>query len=506
MVLCLSLMVIMVANGSLNVALPQMAEDLHASSSQLQWMVDAYSLVFAGMLFTAGTIGDRFGRKLVLQAGMLLFLLGSVVASMANTSGQVIALRAVMGFAAAFVMPSTLSLLTNVFEPHERPKAISIWAGIAAGGAALGPPISGFLVEHFWWGSVFLINVPLLAVAIVAGRILLPESRDPEQHRIDVPGAVLSILAIGALVYAIIEAPEEGWGSAHTLISFTIAAVALLAFVVRERTAEDPMFDLQLLHNPRFSISSVGIALCFFAMFGVAFMATQYLQMVLGFTPFHAGLIMLPLPLILMLLAPQAPKFVHRFGIATMVPIGMGLIATGLLVFSTLGTTSHGWQIYFAIAPMMVGMAITMSPFTALIMTSVPPERAGMGSAMNDTTRELGGALGVAVLGSIVTTHYRSEMAPTVATLPAEAGEQVASGLAGALQAATSLPADVAGSVVEQARQAFTDGMGIAAVVGASVVIVVATIATMLLRRMGTEPAQRAILAMESPEADTVLP
>ncbi len=505
-VLCLSLMVIMVANGSLNVALPQMAEDLNASSSSLQWMVDAYSLVFAGMLFTAGTIGDRFGRKLVLQAGMVLFLLGAVGASMADSADQVIALRAVMGFAAAFVMPSTLSLLTNVFEPYERPKAISIWAGIAAGGAALGPPISGFLVEHFWWGSVFLINVPLLAVAIVAGRILLPESRDPEQHRIDIPGALLSILAIGALVYAIIEAPEHGWGSTHTLLAFAVAIVALGAFVLRERTTDDPMFDLQLLNNPRFSISAVGIALCFFAMFGVAFLSTQYLQMVLGFSPFHAGLIMLPMPLVMMLLAPQAPRLVQRFGIGTMVPIGMGLIAFGLLLLSTLQTTSHGWAIYFALTPMMAGMSVTMSPFTALIMTSVPLERAGMGSAMNDTTRELGGALGVAVLGSIVTTHYRSTMGPTVEALPPDAGEQVSSGLAGALQAAKTLPADVAGSLVQQARAAFTDGMGIAAIVAAIVVVGVASIATVLLRRMPALPVQRIVQAMESPEADTVLP
>jgi hypothetical protein len=266
------------------------------------------------------------------------------------------------------------------------------------------------------------------------------------------------------------------------------------------------MFDLELLRNPRFSISAVGVLLCFFAMFGVAFLSTQYLQMVLGFSPFHAGLIMLPMPLVMMLLAPQAPRLVQRFGIGTVVPVGLGLVASGLLVFSTLATDSHGWAVYFAITPMMVGMSVTMSPFTALIMTSVPPERAGMGSAMNDTTRELGGALGVAVLGSIVTTHYRSAMAPTVAQLPAQTGDQVASGLAGALQASRSLPADVASTVVTQAREAFTDAMGTATIVGAVVVVIMTVFTTMVIRRSFGVPSTPLVEAMLTPEADTVLP
>lgn len=506
-VLCLSLMVIMIANGSLNVALPALADDLDASASSLQWMVDAYSLVFAGMLFTAGTIGDRFGRKLVLQAGMVLFLAGALFATLSDSAGQVIAARAVMGLAAAFVMPSTLSLLTNVFPPEERSKAISAWAGIAAGGAALGPPISGFLVEHFWWGSVFLVNVPLLVFAIVAGRILLPESKDPGEHRIDVPGALLSVLGIGALVYAIIEAPEEGWLSAHTVVFFAVAAIALLGFVARERTTAEPMFDLALLRNSRFNIASLGISLCFFAMFGVMFLMTQYLQLVLGFSPFRAGLLMLPMPMIMMVLAPQAPKLVQRFGITRVVQVGMTSVAFGLVIMSTLSPSSHGWAIYFPLVPMMAGMSVTMSPFTAMIMTSVPPERAGMGSATNDTTRELGGALGVAVLGSIVTTHFRTSTASAIDALPEEAREGARSGLAGALQTARDAPGDVTARLVLEARQAFTDGLGIAAIVAAGVVLATAIVASVVLGRTPAPVRARIDDAMDSAaEADALAP
>ncbi|MDQ2648965.1 MAG: MFS transporter, partial [Actinomycetota bacterium] len=416
-VLCLSLAMVMIANGSLNVALPALARDLDASPSSLQWMVDAYALVFAGLLFTAGTLGDRFGRKGALQAGLVLFLAASLTATFVDSATGVIACRAVMGIAAAFVMPSTLSILTSIFPPEERGKAIGLWAGIAAGGAALGPVTTGFLLEHFWWGSVFLVNVPIVAMAFVLGARLVPKSPDRGDEPLDLPGAGLSILAIGALVYAIIEAPLHGWASSDTLLVFAGAAVLLGLFFWRERTAAHPMLDLALFRDPRFSVASAGIAFAFFAMFGTFFLVTQYLQLVLGYRPMTAGLTMLPVSLTMTILAPQAPRLVARFGAARVVGYGLGLTSLGLVMFSTLGTSSPVSLVYVAYIPMMIGMSVSMSPLTTLIMSSVPPARAGIGSAMNDTTRELGGALGVAVLGSLLTTGYGSSISSSLGGL-----------------------------------------------------------------------------------------
>ncbi len=487
-VLCASLTVIMVANGSLNVAIPQLAESLHASTSALQWMVDAYALVFAGMLFTGGTLGDRFGRRRALQFGLTLFLAGTTFASFAGTAGAVIAARALMGFAAAFVMPSTLSLLANVFPVEERAKAISVWAGVAAGGAALGPPISGLLVEHFWWGSVFLVNVPLLVGAIIAGRILLPESRDPRGERVDIAGALLSIVAIGVLVFAIIEAPARGWASGRTLATFAISIIALAAFVWRERITDHPMFDLRLLSDTRFSVATIGIGLCFFAMFGTWFLLTQYLQLVLGYSPFGAGLLLLPMSLIMVAVAPQAPRLVGRFGLTRVAGAGMGSIAIGLVMLSVLGPHTPGPALYLSMVPMMVGAAATMSPLTTLIMAAVPPERAGVGSATNDTTRELGGALGVAVLGSIVNTRFGHLLDGVLGGFAPVEQAMARTGLPGALKVAAAAPGAAGRALADAARVGFTEAMGTASLVGAVVVIVAAIASTVRLRRVLPSP------------------
>ena len=501
-VLCLSLSIVMVANASLNVALPAMARDLDASSGALQWIVDSYALVFAGMLFTAGTLGDRFGRKGALQGGLGLFMVAAVFGLLADSAAEVIAARAVMGLAAAFVMPSTLSILTNVFSPSERPRAIALWAGIAAGGAALGPPTTGLLLEHFWWGTVFLVNVPLVLVALVAGRRLVPRSKDPDEHQLDVPGAALSILGVGALVYAIIEAPHWGWLSAQTVIAFAFAALALALFAVRERTATVPMLDLRLFRDRRFSVASAGIALAFFTMFGMFFLLTQYLQLVLGYSPLRAGLMFIPVSLTMMVASPQAPKLVARFGLGRVVSAGFSLILLGLLAIATLNDGSPLWRIYFAWIPMVLGLASTMSPLTSLIMSSVPTGRAGIGSAMNDTTRELGGALGVAVLGSLVTTMFTSSLDPQLEALPAAAREDAHSGLTGALQVARNL-GDTGPALADAARDAFVDGLTVAALTAAVVIAVTALCARRLLPRDVTSP-RLPVVAVEVRAAELV--
>jgi EmrB/QacA subfamily drug resistance transporter len=479
-VLCTSLMIVIIGNTALNVAIPRLAEDLDASTTDLQWMVDSYALVFAGMLFTAGTIGDRFGRKGALQAGLWLFLAGTVVAAVGSSSSQVIVGRALMGLAAAFVMPSTLSILTNVFPAHERAKAIGVWAGISGGGAALGPIASGFLLEHYWWGSVFLVNVPVIVLAVVAGHLLLPSSRDPEQPPLDLPGAVLSIAGLGLLVYAIIEGPLHGWLSGRSVLLFATSVVILALFAWRELTARHPMLDLRLFRDRRFSVASGGMTLVFFAMFGTFFLVSQYFQLVLGYTPLESGLFQLPMAFLMMLAAPQAPGLVARFGAARVVPLGLGAVAVGLVLFALLGVETPIWFMYGPLLLLGGGMAITMTPLTTLIMSSVSLGKAGVGSAMNDTTRELGGALGVAVLGSLVTSAYTSSIGDAVSGLDEGQRAVAESGLVGAFDVARGLGAAGA-DLIGAANAAFMDGVQLAALTGAALVVVAAVAAWRLL-------------------------
>ncbi len=369
-------------------------------------------------------------------------------------------------------------------------------------GAALGPPTTGVLLEHFWWGSVFLVNVPLVVLALIAGRRLVPRSKDPDGHRLDVPGAALSILGVGALVYAIIQAPQQGWLTSRTVLAFGFAAFALALFAVRERTAVVPMLDLRLFRDRRFSVASAGIALAFFTMFGMFFLLTQYLQLVLGYSPLRAGLMFLPVSLTMVVVSPQAPKLVAHFGIARVVPAGFSLIVVGLLAVATLDNGSPLWRIYLAWIPMMIGLASTMSPLTALIMSSVPTSRAGVGSAMNDTTRELGGALGVAVLGSVLTTMFTSSLDTEVNDLPAAAREAARSGLAGALSVARGL-GDAGPEFADAARSAYVDGLTVAALTAAIIVGIAGFSARRLLPRHTITPPST-VTAVEDPTPEPV--
>jgi EmrB/QacA subfamily drug resistance transporter len=497
-VLCSSLMIVIIGNTALNVAIPTLARELDAGTTDLQWMVDSYALVFAGMLFTAGTIGDRFGRKGALQVGLGLFLVGTVAASLATSSTGIIGARALMGLAAAFVMPSTLSILTNVFPAAERPKAIAVWAGIAGGGGAIGPVASGFLLEHFWWGAVFLVNVPVIVGALVAGRVLLPTSKDPEQPPLDAAGAVLSIVGLSALVYGIIEGPHHGWSSPQTLATFGVAVAVLGLFVWRELTARHPMLDLRFFRDRRFSVASGGMTLIFFAMFGTFFLVAQYFQLVLGYSALETGLFQLPMAAVMVLLSPQVPRIVGRFGVARTVPVGLAVVALGLGLFSLMGVDTAIWWMYGPILLLASGMALTMTPLTTLIMTAVPLRQAGVGSAMNDTTRELGGALGVAILGSLVTSTYTSSIGPAVAGLSAPQQAAAESGLTGAMAVAGEL-GDRGASLVAAAEQAFVDGLTTASLGGAAVVLFAAVAAWRLLPRQ--HAAAAATVAAGEPTA-----
>ncbi len=466
-VLCLSLLIVFVGNSSLNVAIPTLSRELGATESQLQWMIAAYSLVFAGLLFTTGALGDRFGRKGALQAGLALFLLACVGASQADAMWQLIAARAVMGLGAALIMPSTLSILVNVFPPEERTKAIAIWASVTGAAGAIGPVASGLLIDHFWYGAVFLINVPFVLTALVAGVFLVPKSRDPEHGVLDPPGAVLSIIGVGSLVYALIEAPDRGWGSPITLLALGVAAVALSLFVWWELRVDEPMLDIRFFRNPAFATGTSGMMLVFMAMYGVGFLMTQYLQTVLGYTALGTSLRLLPMAPIMLVVAPLTPRLSERFGANRTVGAGMLLIGTGLLMMRGTQVDSSALYVVVCLVPMSTGMALSMSPMTAAIMSAVPPRRAGAGSAMNDATRELGAALGIAVMGSIAASQYSSAVEGLTGDLPAASAEAARSSIAGAVRVAGEIGGAAGDALRAGANQAFVDGVHVSVTIGA---------------------------------------
>jgi EmrB/QacA subfamily drug resistance transporter len=478
-VLCLSLLIVFVGNSSLNVTIPTLSKELHASTSQLQWVVAAYSLVFAGLLFTAGAIGDRFGRKGALQLGLIGFLAGAALASVSTEMWQLIGCRALMGGCAAFIMPSTLSILVNVFPPEERAKAIGVWAGVTGGAGAIGPLASGWLLGHFWYGAVFLVNVPIILTALVLGVFLVPKSKDPEESQLDPVGAGLSIVGISSLVFGLIQAPDKGWSSGATLGAFAIGIVVMSVFVLWETRVDSPMLDMSYFRNPAFSTASAGMILVFLSMYGVMFLITQYFQLILGYSPLSAALRFLPMAPIMMIVSPLTPRIVHRLGANRTVGAGLGLVSFAFLLFSLLQVDTSYWYVLVCVFFLMSGIALTMSPMTAAIMSAVPPRRAGAGSAMNDATRELGAALGVAVLGSVAASRYSSGIRSSIAHLSPADQSAARTSLGSALQTATHLPSDVADRLVSAADHAFVSGIHLAALAGA---VLAASASLMVLR------------------------
>ena len=483
-VLCLSLLIVFVGNSSLNVAIPTLSRELHATTSQLQWVVAIYSLVFAGLLFSTGAIGDRFGRKGALQFGLALFLVGCALAAMSTSMWQLIGCRALMGAAAAFIMPSTLSIIVNIFPPAERTKAIAIWASVTGAAGAIGPVASGWLLGHFWYGSVFLVNVPIIIVALVSGWFLVPKSRDPEEARLDPVGALLSIVGIVALVYGLIQAPDAGWSSPATLGAFAVAVVVLTLFALWELRTPEPMLDIRFFKNPAFSTGTGGMILVFLAMYGVMFLVTQYFQLILGYSPLSSALRFLPMAPIMIIVAPLTPRLAARFGANRVVSAGMLLVGLGLIMFRGLGVDTPYVYVLACVVPLVSGMALAMSPMTAAIMSSVPARRAGAGSAMNDATRELGAALGVAVLGSVAASKYASNISHLTQGLSAADQASASSSLSGAIQTAAGLPEAAGKALVAGADQAFIDGIHLAVTAGAILAVIAAVIVARYLPRV----------------------
>jgi EmrB/QacA subfamily drug resistance transporter len=488
-VLSLSLVIIGLDNTILNVALPTLQSEFDASASTLQWMVDAYLLVFAGLLLVFGTLGDRVGRKLALQAGVTIFGLASLGALIADTSGQVIAIRALMGVGAALIMPATLSIIANVFPPEERPKAIGVWAALAAIGIGLGPLVGGLMIDWFDWSAVFLVNVPFALGALLLGIPLVPESRDPRPGAFDVPGAALSTAGFTALVYAVIEAPDAGWDSG-LIVGLSAAAAALLAaFVWWERRTAQPMLDLGFFRNLRFSVGTVAVSVAFFALLGGIFALTQYLQFAHGYSAIEAGAIMTPLALGLIIGAGSSSRAVERIGIARVVAIGLtGLAAVLATTLTWEPDTGVGALLaWFFFAALSMGWV--MAPATEAVVSAVPEAKSGVASAMNTVARVVSGALGVAIVGSLVSSLYRDDLEPALGGLPAPARDAAGESIGAATAVAGHLPPDLGSNMLARAGDAFVDAMGTGLLVAAGLSAAAAVLVALALPR---KPAARA--------------
>jgi EmrB/QacA subfamily drug resistance transporter len=493
-VLSLSLVIIGLDNTILNVALPTLQAEFDTSASKLQWMVDSYLLVFAGLLLVFGTLGDRFGRKLALQAGVSIFGLASLGALFADSANEVIAVRAVMGIGAALIMPATLSIIANVFTGPERGRAIAVWAALAAVGIGLGPLAGGLLLEWFDWSSVFLVNVPFAAAALLLGIRYVPESRDPRPGAFDVPGAVLSTAGFSALVYAIIEAPERGWTSGMVLGSLAAAVALLSAFLWWERRVEEPMLDLGFFRSARFSIGTGAVSVAFFSLLGGIFALTQYLQFAHGYSAIEAGAVMSPLALGLMVGAGSSSKAVIRLGTSRVV--ATGLVGLAVLLASTVffepGTGAVwlvGW--FFALA---LSMGWIMAPATEAVIGAVPAAKSGVASATNTVARMVSGALGVAVIGSLVSSLYARELDGSLDRLPAQAQARAEDSVGAAGAIAAQLPPNAASRLLTEAGDAFTHAMGFGLVVAAALAAATAVVVARYL------PARDRAAAGQAPQ------
>ncbi|PYC77830.1 MFS transporter [Streptomyces tateyamensis] len=491
--LILALLVVVLDNSILNVAMKTIATPkpigLGATQSDLEWAINSYTLVFAGLLFTAGLLGDRFGRKKALLGGMLVFGLGSLLSALATSPDQLIGYRAVMGLGGAFVMPATLAIIMNVFERKEQPKAIGIWAGAVGLAIAIGPITGGLLIEHFWWGSVFLINVPIVAVALVAMFVLVPDSRDPRPGKLDPVGVLLSIVGLVALIYGIIKGGElADFTKAQAWVPVLVGVLALAAFVLYEKRVSAPALDISWFRNRVFSTSVAVVGVVFFALMGVSFFGVFYTQGVRGYSALASGALMLPLAVAQMAFAPRARLVVDKLGVRATCTGGMALIAVAFAGYLLLGQTTPIWVLEVTGFVMGTGMAHVMPPVTVAIMGSLPREKAGAGSAINNTFRQVGGSLGVAVLGAVLSTVYRDGISDKLSTLPAaardKAGESLEATLAVAGQAGPKGQA-----LVQPAYESFIHAMHVVAGLSAVITVAGALLAWLFLPGKGAVPA-----------------
>ncbi len=494
-VLCASVFVVVLDGTIVNVTLPTLARDLGASTSDLQWIVDSYVLVFAGLLMAAGSLGDRFGRKGTMQIGLALFAVFSALAAWSGSPGELIAWRAAMGIGAALMFPATLAILVNVFTaPRERAAAIAVWAATAGVAVALGPVTGGWLLEHFWWGSVLMINVPVIAVALIAIALIVPTSRDTTIKRFDPVGTLASIAGVTTLVWAVIEGPEHGWASATSILAFALAAVLLAGFVVWERRIDHPMLDVKVFSDMRFSAGSLAITFSFFSLFGFIFVVTQYFQFIRGYSALEAGVRTVPFAVFMASTAPLSAKLTERVGTKLVVTGGMVSMAIGFFIATTNGVDTPYSIIVLSMMFMGGGLGLVAAPATEAIMGSLPPAKAGVGSAVNDTARELGGTFGVAIVGSVFSSIYGARLTDALEGTPvpddalAIATESVGAAKEVAAQTGATAGPDAGAFVDNAVNRAFIDGWHAGSWVSVGVVLLGALLAWRFLPARAAVP------------------
>ncbi|MEU1277024.1 MFS transporter [Streptomyces sp. NPDC005805] len=491
-VICLAQLVVLLDNTVLSVAIPSLTRELDASTADIQWMINAYALVQSGLLLTAGNAADRYGRKKMLVAGLALFGIGSLAAGLAQTSGQLIAARAGMGVGGALLMTTTLAVVVLIFDDTERVKAIGIWSTVNSLGFASGPLLGGFMLEHFWWGAIFLINIPVVALGLFAVVALVPETRNPQGERPDLLGALLSTIGMTSAVFAIISGPEHGWTSGRVLGSAALGVLVLGLFVLWELRVPYPMLDMHFFRNQRFVGAVAGVILVAFGMAGSLFLLTQHLQFVLGYAPLDAGLRTAPLALTVVAinLTGLGARFVTKAGTPLAIATGMTLVAAGLTAIAVLGRDGYAGM-FAGLVVMGAGVALSMPAMANAIMSAIPPEKAGVGAGINGTLAEFGNGLGVAVLGAVLNSRFAA--------------------LAPAVVGAASLPAALAAAdgPGERARiaDAFADGLATSQLVGAAAVLAGGLLAAVLLHRAGrADPAAVATQAGPPAKAAATTP
>ncbi len=496
--ICIPIIMTSIDATILNVALPTIAKSLSATSAQLVWINSAYIIMFGSTILLSGSLADKYGRKGFLLLGMTIFILGSIWAGFSTSPYELVAARLAQGIGGGLLVPATLSLITNIFlDPGERARAIGVWAGMSGIGVAVGPIVGGLLLTFAYWGSVFFINVPVVIIGLYAVSRYVPTSKTPQAPPVDVWGALLSLVGLFAIFFYLIEAPERGWGNPLMLGALVLGAALLAGFVVRELRARYPMLDVRLFKKPAFTSGNVAVAIAFFALFGLLYELTLYLQAVRGFPPLKAGFALMPFAIMLLLGSPAVPRYVAEFGLRLVVVLGLLLVGIGMLSFILISVSSPYVIVLIGLTLVGLGVAITLSPTTNAVMGATPKEQAGMGSASNNAFRQIGSSLGIAVIGGLGQSIYLSQLGAATALQGLTSAQvSTASGsITGAQAVAQQLGGSQGAAVASAANAAFLSGLHVAMIVAAVIAALGAWYAARAVPAMKLDPSEHSAVA-----------